>query len=87
MLLTIMWLTLVSGGFTAGASSGGASPLTTKGDVYVFSTVDDRLPTSTDGLCLKTLASTATGLEWGTCAAAGGGLSYAETAAANLGGF
>jgi hypothetical protein len=87
MLLTVMWLTLVAGGFTAGSSSGGASPLTTKGDIYTFTTVDARLATSTDGLCLKTLASTSTGLEWGTCAAGGSGLTYAETAAANLGGF
>jgi hypothetical protein len=85
MLLTVMFFTLVMGGFTAGAGS--SSPLTTKGDVYVFSTTDTRLPTSTDGLCLKTLASTATGLEWGACAAGGSGLTYAETAAANLGGF
>ena len=74
---------VVVGGFTQG---GGASPLTTKGDIYVYSTLDDRLPPSTDGLCLKTLASTGTGLEWGACSA-GGGLSYAEVAWASLGGF
>jgi hypothetical protein len=86
MLLTVMFYTLIAGGFTAGSSSGGASPLTTKGDLYTFTTVDAALPTSTDGLCLKTLASTATGLEWGSCSA-GGGLSYAEVSAASLAGF
>jgi hypothetical protein len=69
------------------AASGGASPLTTKGDLYTYSTLNTRLPTSTDGLCLKTNAATGTGLEWGTCAAGGSGLTYAETAWANLGGF
>jgi hypothetical protein len=87
MLLTVMWLALVSGGFTAGASSGGASPLTTKGDLYTYSTADDRLGVGADGLCLKALAANPTGLEWGACAAGGSGLTYAETAAANLGGF
>lgn len=51
------------------ATPGGASPLTTKGDLYTYSTVDTRLPTSTDGLCLKTLASETTGLVWGACSA------------------
>ena len=87
MLLAIMLCELVLGGFTPGSASGGASPLTTKGDLYVYSTTDDRLPTSTDGLCLKTLASTATGLEWGACSAGGSGLTYAEVAAASLAGF
>ena len=64
----------------------GASPLTTKGDIYTYSMTNHRLPTSTDGLCLKTNSATGTGLEWGTCAAAGGGLSFAEVAAANLAG-
>lgn len=59
-------------------SGGGASPLTTKGDLYTYSTADDRLAAGADGLCLKTLASTSTGLEWGTCAAAGGGLTFGE---------
>jgi len=77
---------VVVGGFTQGASSAtGASPLTTKGDLYTFSTVDDRLGIGADGLCLKPKAANATGLEWGTCAAATFG--YAEAAAASLGGF
>lgn len=88
MLLSVLFVTLVSGGFTPGSSGGSSvSPLTTKGDLYTYSTADDRLPTSTDGLCLKTLASTSTGLEWGACSAGGSGLTYAETAWANLGGF
>ena len=58
--------------------AGGASPLTTKGDIFTYSTVDTRLPVSTDGLCLKANSSTGTGLEWGTCAAGGSGLTFGE---------
>lgn len=60
------------------AGGGGSSPLTTKGDLYTYSTADDRLPAGTDGLCLKTNSAQATGLEWGTCAAGGSGLTFGE---------
>lgn len=56
---------------TCTISSGGASPLTTKGDLYTRSTVDTRLAVGADGLCLKANSGTATGLEWNTCAASG----------------
>lgn len=54
--------------FDAG-TGGTASPLTTKGDLYTYSTVDTRLAVGTDGLCLKSNSATATGLEWNTCSA------------------
>lgn len=57
---------------------GGASPLTTKGDLYTFTTVDARLPVGTDGLCLTANSAQATGLEWATCAAGGSGLTFGE---------
>ena len=92
MLTLLLSLTLVAPRITqpapvASSSPGGASPLTTKGDLYTYTTVDARLAVSTDGLCLKANSATGTGLEWGTCAAGGSGLTYAETAWANLGGF
>ena len=77
---------VLAGGFVSGGGAGSASPLTTKGDLYTYSTSDARLPTSTDGLCLKTNSVTATGLEWASCSS-GGGITYAEAAAAVLGGF
>lgn len=54
------------------------SPLTTKGDLFTYSTADDRLPVGTDGLCLKALSSASTGLTWDTCAAGGSGLTFGE---------
>jgi LysM repeat protein len=44
--------------------SGGSSPLTTKGDLYTYSTTDARLPVGTNGHTLVANSATATGLEW-----------------------
>jgi hypothetical protein len=43
-------------------SLGGGSPLTTKGDIYTYSTIDDRLPVGTNGQLLSANAGEATGL-------------------------
>jgi hypothetical protein len=50
--------------------SGGSSPLTTKGDLYTYSTTDARLPVGTNGHTLVADSSTATGLAWATPAGA-----------------
>lgn len=42
----------------------GSSPLTTKGDLYGFSTVDARLPLGADNLVLTADAAESTGLKW-----------------------
>ena len=46
------------------ASTGAASPLTTKGDVYTYDTGNQRLGVGTNGQALIANSSTATGLEW-----------------------
>jgi len=51
--------------------AGGASPLTTKGDVYTFSTSDARLGVGANNTVLTADSAEATGLKW--AAPAGGG--------------
>jgi hypothetical protein len=52
---------------------GGSSPLTTKGDLYTFSTVDARLGVGANGTVLTAASGEATGLEWAAPAGAGKG--------------
>ena len=63
---------------SAWVSVGGAgSPLTTKGDLYTFSTVDARLGVGTNGQVLQADSAEATGLKWATPAGGGGMTSLA----------
>lgn len=54
-----------------GGSGSGSSPLTTKGDLYTYSSVAARLAVGTDGQFLSADSSTATGLKWVDAAGAG----------------
>lgn len=45
---------------------GGSSPLTTKGDLYTYSTTDARLGVGTNGQVLTADSAEATGLKWAT---------------------
>jgi hypothetical protein len=45
---------------------GGASPLTTKGDLYTYSTTDARLAVGTNGQVLTADSTAATGIKWAT---------------------
>ena len=57
---------------SAWVAVGGASPLTTKGDLYTYSTSDTRLGVGANGTVLTADSAEATGLKW--AAAAGGGM-------------
>jgi predicted secreted protein len=57
---------------SAWVSVGGSSPLTTKGDLYTYSTTDARLGVGTNGQVLTADSAQATGLKWAT--AAGGSI-------------
>ena len=56
---------------TSWVAVGGSSPLTTKGDLYGFSTVDARVPIGTNGHVLTADSTQSLGLKW--AAPAGGG--------------
>lgn len=56
------------------AGTAGTSPLTTKGDLYGFSTVDARVPIGTNGYVLTADSTVGLGLKW----AAPGGLADAD---------
>jgi len=49
---------------TIAATGGGASPLTTKGDLFTYSTIDDRLPIGSDGMVLVADSAETTGIRW-----------------------
>lgn len=49
-------------------SAGAASPLTTKGDLYTFSTVNARQPVGADGTVMTADSTQSTGVKWNTLA-------------------
>ncbi|CAB4186022.1 hypothetical protein UFOVP1142_5 [uncultured Caudovirales phage] len=64
---------------------GGSSPLTTKGDLYTYSTTDARLAVGTNGQILTADSTAATGIKWAS-AAAGGGYTLINTGGTTLSG-
>jgi hypothetical protein len=65
---------------SAWVAVGGGSPLTTKGDIYGFSTVDARIPIGANDTVLTADSTQALGLKWAT-PASGGMTLIAETVA------
>jgi hypothetical protein len=62
----------VVGGVPAWATTADQTPLTTKGDIFTFTTVDARLGVGANGTVLTADSAEATGLKW--AAASGGGI-------------
>jgi hypothetical protein len=58
--------------------AGGGSPLTTKGDIFVYGTGDTRLPVGTNGYTLVADSTETTGLKWAAPAAGGKVLQVVE---------
>jgi hypothetical protein len=57
--------------FFAADAADNTSPLTTKGDIYTFSTTNDRLPVGTNNQTLVADSTASTGLKWATPASGG----------------
>jgi hypothetical protein len=66
------------------AIGGGSSPLTTKGDLYTFSTVDARLGVGANGTVLTADSAETTGLKW--AAPAGASLTLSQIATGSMSG-
>jgi hypothetical protein len=70
----------VVGGVPAWATTADQTPLTTKGDIFTFTTVDARLGVGANDTVLTADSSTATGLKW-AAPAPGGGMTLLSTTA------
>ena len=60
------------------AAASGSSPLTTKGDLYGFSTTNDRLPVGTNGQILTADSTQSLGVKWAT--GGGGSMTWPDAA-------
>jgi hypothetical protein len=76
-------ITYSSGTITLAVTGYGASPLTTKGDLFSFDTADARLPVGTDGQLLSADSTQPLGLKWITASGTGTVTSVGGTGTVN----
>jgi hypothetical protein len=69
----------VSGGVPAWTTTADVTPLTTKGDLFTFTTVDARLGVGANGTVLTADSAEATGLKWVPAATSGANWSLLNT--------
>jgi len=67
--------------------AGATSPLTTKGDIWGYSTSDARIPIGTDGQILTADSTQSLGLKWATAASGGGMTLISEQSASSSAGI
>jgi hypothetical protein len=77
-------LAVSGGGVPAWTTTADVTPLTTKGDLFTFTTVDARIGVGANGTVLTADSAEATGLKWAT--ASGSTLTVAEIATGTLSG-
>ena len=74
-------LAVSGGGVPAWTTTADVTPLTTKGDLFTFTTVDARIGVGTNGQILQADSAEATGLKWATPAASSQNFSLISSAA------